>query len=421
MSNIAIKVEDLSKIYRLGEIGTGTISRDMERWFKTKVLKQEDPFLKIGETNDHANKGKSDIVYSLQDINFEIQQGDAVGIIGRNGAGKSTLLKILSRVTTPTTGRININGRVASLLEVGTGFHPELTGRENIYLNGAILGMRKREIDRKLDEIIDFSGVERYIDTPVKRYSSGMYVRLAFAVAAHLESEILIVDEVLAVGDAEFQKKCLGKMGEVSKGEGRTVLFVSHNIGSIKSLCNKSILLKNGNLEAEGLNDIIISKYLGGDLNRANFRLIQVEALNFELISVGVKNENNTFEDPIVQDKSLHFQFEYNNQTQFDGEIYFNIKLKDEEGHYFLLTSSAHQVDIIKKGRHVSIMKVDDDYLNEGKYTLELMIIGKNPKGYSTFYHDQNCMYFEVLPKQRNLGDWLGKEVGYVQPKFIWK
>jgi lipopolysaccharide transport system ATP-binding protein len=261
MSNTAIKVENLSKIYRLGEIGTGTISRDMERWFKMKMLKQEDPFLKIGETNDRANKGTSDIVYSLQDINFEINQGEAVGIIGRNGAGKSTLLKILSRVTTPTTGRINIKGRVASLLEVGTGFHPELTGRENIYLNGAILGMRKREIDRKLDEIIDFSGVERYIDTPVKRYSSGMYVRLAFAVAAHLESEILIVDEVLAVGDAEFQKKCLGKMGEVSKGEGRTVLFVSHNMGAVQNLCNKGILLENGKVTDNGLALKVVQKY----------------------------------------------------------------------------------------------------------------------------------------------------------------
>ncbi len=275
MSNTAIKVENLSKIYRLGEIGTGTISRDMERWFKTKVLKQEDPFLKIGETNDRANKGMSDIVYSLQDINFEINQGDAVGIIGRNGAGKSTLLKILSRVTTPTTGKINIKGRVASLLEVGTGFHPELTGRENIYLNGAILGMRKREIDRKLDEIIDFSGVERYIDTPVKRYSSGMYVRLAFAVAAHLESEILIVDEVLAVGDAEFQKKCLGKMGEVSKGEGRTVLFVSHNIGAIQQLCNKGIFLKNGMISEYGLVNGALDSYLSTvPLNNAIKKLI---------------------------------------------------------------------------------------------------------------------------------------------------
>lgn len=260
MSNTAIKVESLSKIYRLGEIGTGTISRDLERWFKTKVLKQEDPFLKIGETNDRANKGSSNIVYSLRDINFEIKQGEAVGIIGRNGAGKSTLLKILSRVTTPTTGKINIKGRVASLLEVGTGFHPELTGKENIYLNGAILGMRKREIDRKLDEIIDFSGVERYIDTPVKRYSSGMYVRLAFAVAAHLESEILIVDEVLAVGDSDFQKKCLGKMGEVSKGEGRTVLFVSHNMGSIKQLTNNALLLEQGCLNHSQLSTEIAVK-----------------------------------------------------------------------------------------------------------------------------------------------------------------
>lgn len=260
MSNIAIKVEKLSKAYQLGEIGTGTISRDLERWF-ARVRGKEDPFLKIGETNDRARKGTSDIVWSLKDINFEIEQGDAVGIIGRNGAGKSTLLKILSRVTSPTTGKISGKGRIASLLEVGTGFHPELTGRENIFLNGAILGMRKREIQRKFDEIVDFAGVERYVDTPVKRYSSGMYVRLAFAVAAHLESEILIVDEVLAVGDAEFQKKCLGKMGEVSKGEGRTVLFVSHNMGSIKTLCRKSILLVNGELTALGQSHEIINKY----------------------------------------------------------------------------------------------------------------------------------------------------------------
>ena len=245
MSNIAIKAENLSKAYQLGEIGTGTISRDLERWY-AKIRGKEDPFLRIGETNDRSTKGASDIVWSLKDLNFEIQQGDAVGIIGRNGAGKSTLLKILSKVTGPTTGKISGKGRIASLLEVGTGFHPELSGRENIFLNGAILGMRKHEIKRKFDEIVDFAGVERYIDTPVKRYSSGMYVRLAFAVAAHLESEILIVDEVLAVGDAEFQKKCLGKMGEVSKGEGRTVLFVSHNMHAVIELCNKGIVLNNG-------------------------------------------------------------------------------------------------------------------------------------------------------------------------------
>ena len=247
-NNIAIQVADLSKAYQLGQIGTGTISRDLERFWAMKIRGKEDPFLKIGQTNDRTVKGESDVVWSLKDINFEIEQGDAVGIIGRNGAGKSTLLKLLSRVTAPTTGNIKVKGRIASLLEVGTGFHPELTGRENIYLNGAILGMRKSEITKKFDEIVDFSGVERYIDTPVKRYSSGMYVRLAFAVAAHLESEILIVDEVLAVGDAEFQKKCLGKMSDISKGEGRTVLFVSHNLDAVEQLCNKAMILDRGNI-----------------------------------------------------------------------------------------------------------------------------------------------------------------------------
>jgi lipopolysaccharide transport system ATP-binding protein len=258
---VAITVENLSKAYQLGEFGTGTVSRDIERWF-ARIRGKEDPFLKIGETNDRTIKGTSNIVWSLKDINLEIQQGDAVGIIGRNGAGKSTLLKILSRVTTPTTGVIKAKGRIASLLEVGTGFHPELTGRENIYLNGAILGMRKKEIDRKLDQIVDFSGVERYLDTPVKRYSSGMYVRLAFAVAAHLESEVLIVDEVLAVGDAEFQKKCLGKMGDISKNEGRTVLFVSHNMQAVQKLCTKGIMLSNGKMSFHGRMSDTIEKYL---------------------------------------------------------------------------------------------------------------------------------------------------------------
>ncbi len=313
MGNTAIKVENLSKIYRLGEIGTGTISRDMERWFKMKVLNQEDPFLKIGENNDRTNKGSSDVVYSLRDINFEINQGDAVGIIGRNGAGKSTLLKILSRVTTPSTGRINIKGRIASLLEVGTGFHPELTGRENIYLNGAILGMRKREIDRKLDQIIDFSGVERYVDTPVKRYSSGMYVRLAFAVAAHLESEILIVDEVLAVGDAEFQKKCLGKMGEVSKGEGRTVLFVSHNMAAVQSLCKFGVVLQNGELNLFSSTSEVIQAF--------NSTVNQLKSND---------NLNNDISKPVclksidIDDTKLEFSSVNNRILQVELELYEN-------------------------------------------------------------------------------------------------
>jgi lipopolysaccharide transport system ATP-binding protein len=260
MSTI-IKVETLSKAYQLGEIGTGTLSRDIERWI-AKRMGKEDPFLKVGEVNDRTVIGQSNIVWSLKDIDFEIEQGHTVGIIGRNGAGKSTLLKLLSRVTAPTSGSIKVKGRIASLLEVGTGFHPELTGKENIYLNGAILGMRRKEITRKLDQIIEFSGVERYIDTPVKRYSSGMYVRLAFAVAAHLESEILIVDEVLAVGDSEFQKKCLGKMDDVSKNEGRTVLFVSHNIAAVKNLCRSCILIDKGRITMNDKTDIVIRGYL---------------------------------------------------------------------------------------------------------------------------------------------------------------
>jgi len=268
MSNIVIQAENISKQYRLGDISTGALSHDINRFWH-KIRGKEDPYLKIGEANDRTSKGNSEYVWSLQDINFEIEQGDAVGIIGRNGAGKSTLLKILSKVTQPTTGTIKTKGRIASLLEVGTGFHPELSGRENIFLNGAILGMRKQEIKRKFDAIVDFAGVERYIDTPVKRYSSGMYVRLAFAVAAYLESEILIVDEVLAVGDLDFQKKCLGKMGEVSKGEGRTVLFVSHNMDAIANLCNTAILLQNGQIRKQGNIQEVVSQYVS--LNKENF------------------------------------------------------------------------------------------------------------------------------------------------------
>ena len=267
MSDIAIKVEGLGKQYRLGEIGTGTISHDLNRWF-ARMLGKEDPFAKVGETNDRTTKGNSDYVWSLKDINFEVKKGEVLGIIGRNGAGKSTLLKILSKVTAPTTGNIKVNGRIASLLEVGTGFHPELTGRENIFLNGAILGMTKAEIRSKFDEIVDFSGVERYIDTPVKRYSSGMYVRLAFAVAAHLEPEILIVDEVLAVGDSDFQKKSIGKMQEVSSTDGRTILFVSHSMDTISKLCSKAILLNQGAVEKSGYVDEIINYYVSSSIDK---------------------------------------------------------------------------------------------------------------------------------------------------------
>ena len=262
----AIKIENVSKQYRLGVISTGTLSHDLNRWWTTSVLRREDPYLKIGEANDRTSKGNSEYVWALKDINMEIEQGDVVGIIGKNGAGKSTLLKLLSRVTKPTTGTIKYRGRIASLLEVGTGFHPEMTGRENIYMNGAIMGMTRAEITRKLDEIVDFSGCERYIDTPVKRYSSGMTVRLGFAIAAHLDPEILVVDEVLAVGDAEFQKKAIGKMQDVSRGEGRTVLFVSHNMASISTLCQKGVVLANGRVFFSGKVDDAVKCYME-DLN----------------------------------------------------------------------------------------------------------------------------------------------------------
>lgn len=264
MSNTVIEFNNVGKQYILGTIGTGTLSQDLNRWW-ANIRGKEDPYLKIGETNDRTQKGNSRFVWALRDINFKVEQGDVVGIVGKNGAGKSTLLKILSRVTSPTTGDIKIKGRIASLLEVGTGFHPEMTGRENIFMNGSIMGMTKSEIRSKFDEIVDFAGVAKYVDTPVKRYSSGMMVRLGFAIAAHLEPEILVVDEVLAVGDAEFQKKAIGKMQDVSKGEGRTVLFVSHNMSAVRSLCTRGVMLKNGMIDFMGSIPDTLDHYLKAD------------------------------------------------------------------------------------------------------------------------------------------------------------
>ena len=271
MSDLAIRVQHLSKQYRLGQVGTGTLKHDLNRLWHS-VRGKEDPYLKIGQNNDRTVKGESDYAWALRDISFEVKQGEALGIIGRNGAGKSTLLKILSKITSPTTGEINVRGRIASLLEVGTGFHPDLTGRENIFMNGSILGMRKWEIQKKFDEIVDFAGVAAYIDTPVKRYSSGMIVRLGFAVAAHLEPEILVVDEVLAVGDAEFQKKCIGKMKDVSTNQGRTVLFVSHNMSAVQNLCDTALFLKNGMFVNMGGAKQIVREYLSERNNLSNYK-----------------------------------------------------------------------------------------------------------------------------------------------------
>ena len=289
----AIEFNNISKQYRLGLVSSRTLSHDLDRWWQTAVLHKEDPYLKIGSVNDRSSAADSEYVWALKDIDFKVEQGDVVGIIGKNGAGKSTLLKLLSRVTGPTTGTIKARGRIGSLLEVGTGFHSEMTGRENIYMNGAILGMTKQEITSKLDEIVDFSGCERYIDTPVKRYSSGMMVRLGFAVAAHLDPEILVVDEVLAVGDAEFQKKAIGKMQDVSQGEGRTVLFVSHNMASIKNLCKNGVLLEKGMVKTMGKIDDVVGEYMAanlaevGDVSEVtSFKRISAQTKEIEILSL---------------------------------------------------------------------------------------------------------------------------------------
>jgi lipopolysaccharide transport system ATP-binding protein len=408
----AINVEGLSKIYRLGEIGTGTISRDLERWWKMKVKGKEDPYLKIGETNDRASKGSGDIVYSLKDINFNIDRGQAIGIIGRNGAGKSTLLKILSRVTSPTTGKIEIKGRIASLLEVGTGFHPELTGKENIFLNGAILGMRKAEIKRKLDEIIEFSGVERYVDTPVKRYSSGMYVRLAFAVAAHLESEILIIDEVLAVGDAEFQKKCLGKMGEVSQGEGRTVLFVSHNLASLRLLCKKSMLIEKGHLKNFEDTNTIITEYLNSDVNKNGNKGFQpIDNEIFLLRDVRLENEAKSKVITINDDLLLRIDIFF--KVNIGGIAFEFLLYNREEVLVFMSYTTTMKME---NGQYYVECRIPKDILSNQKYSITLGV----SKDYAYFIEKmESVVEFELENYFDDYG-WQGEVPGVIKPKCYW-
>lgn len=378
MSKEVLIAEDVSKMYRLGLVSTKSLAHDLNRWWHT-MRGNEDPYMKVGESNDRSVVGESDYVWALKDINFSISQGEAVGIIGRNGAGKSTLLKLLSQVTQPTTGQIKVRGRIASLLEVGTGFHPELTGRENIFLNGAILGMRKKEIARKLDEIIAFSGVERYIDTPVKRYSSGMYVRLAFAVAAHLESEILIVDEVLAVGDAEFQKKCLGKMGEVSKGEGRTVLFVSHNMHAIKTLCNRAIYMQNGTLRSDGPAALIVDQYLSGYETMDTARAYgKEEAAQVVFLSSAVcKNIDGNEKYMFTADEPITIHLRIKKQSSVRG-VFIHLLIKNNEEIAILETDSKEGgyvvIDTDGVGDFESIVTIPHRILRSGRYHITLGI-----------------------------------------------
>lgn len=414
MKELAIIAENISKQYRLGEVGTGTLTHDLNRFWH-KVRGKENPYLKIGEANDRTSVGDSDYVWSLRDINFEIQQGDAVGIIGRNGAGKSTLLKLLSKVTKPTTGSFKVNGRIASLLEVGTGFNPEMTGRENIYLNGAILGMRRAEITRKFDEIVAFSGVERYIDTPVKRYSSGMYVRLAFAVAAHLESEILIVDEVLAVGDAEFQKKCLGKMGDVSKGEGRTVLFVSHNMAAVKTLCNKGILLENGQMKYSGDVNEVLDIYNSETMNTDSKRCWDLDTapgnMNAKIISISLKTQNNSF--IIEQDFELEVVFLnlMDNQT-----LNVSISIFDDKEVYVLASPNLKR-EQLNKGTYKSTCKIPKNLLNKGVYYFSVLLIGNN---YELITQLDKVVAVEMEEEGIYRENYYGYWSGVVRPYLLW-
>ena len=383
----AIEFNNISKLYRLGLVSSGTLSSDLQRWWQMNILGKEDPFIKVGSVNDRSKAADSDYVWALKDIDFKVEQGDVVGIIGKNGAGKSTLLKLLSKVTSPTTGTIKARGRIASLLEVGTGFNGELTGRENIYMNGAILGMSKKEIDGKMDEIVAFSGCERYIDTPVKRYSSGMTVRLGFAVAAHLEPEILVVDEVLAVGDAEFQKKAIGKMQDVSRGEGRTVLFVSHNMGSIKALCHHGVLLENGQVKYLGDIDDTVKTYLSENETEYGKELMERN----DRYGIGGIVINNivvtTIDDmPISsvlcgQDFKIKFFYSCTlPEVQKNVLLGVSFSDKNDERLSHIHNRLTGQPFIVKPGSGVFELVIKKNPFNSGLYSISYTIMGNNGK-----------------------------------------
>ncbi len=391
-----IKIDNLSKMYRLGVIGTGTLSHDLNRWWH-KVRGKEDPYLKIGEANVSDHRSDSGYVWALKDINLEVMPGEVLGIIGKNGAGKSTLLKILSRVTGPTTGKITYRGRIGSLLEVGTGFHRELTGRENIFLNGAILGMTKAEIRSKLDEIVDFAGVERYIDTPVKRYSSGMMVRLGFAVAAHLEPEILVVDEVLAVGDAEFQKKAIGKMQDVSYREGRTVLFVSHNMASVKALCNNSIILKNGIINNIGKTEDVINEYMKETFADKEILLkeFKKEKNYVQQIKIDPINGRKVFfhKDPLRITAKILLDEDMN-------DLDLNIAFWDKDVKLFMFFASkligrgGNQEKPFRKGMNIISFEIPKSLLNDGRYYVHFAL----HRNFKEFLHiEQNALIFDIV------------------------
>jgi lipopolysaccharide transport system ATP-binding protein len=410
--DIILKADNISKQYRLGQVGMGTLSHDLNRWWHL-MRGKENPYLKIGDVNDRSTKGQSDYVWALQDINFEVERGEVLGIIGKNGAGKSTLLKILSKVTAPTTGSIKSKGRIASLLEVGTGFNVEMTGRENIFLNGAILGMTKKEISSKLDEIIDFSGCERYIDTPVKRYSSGMTVRLAFAVAAFLDPEILVIDEVLAVGDAEFQKKAIGKMQDISKGEGRTVLFVSHNMGSVLQLCNKGILLENGTITERGDIEHVVKKYLDRNILLGGKYFVEEEDVNKIMYVKSVilrdndENEISTFK--FTDDINVKINLSLNNFKE-NASIYLSV-LDNNSNRIF-----SSETDIVRDKKEYKL-KISKKFLVENNYHLSILIHTPEIIRYDQL--DEICQ-FEVVDNASSFVKYGKLNHGFVFGLYKW-
>lgn len=416
--DIILKAEHISKQYRLGTVGTGTLSHDLNRWWHA-IRGKQDPYLKVGETNDRSSKGNSDYVWALQDINFEVARGEVLGIIGKNGAGKSTLLKILSKVTAPTTGVIKSRGRIASLLEVGTGFNPELTGRENIYLNGAILGMTKKEITSKLDEIIAFSGCERYIDTPTKRYSSGMTVRLAFAVAAFLEPEILVVDEVLAVGDAEFQKKAIGKMQAISKSEGRTVLFVSHNMAAVKSLCTRGILMEHGTIKLDSTVDAVVAYYLGGGdaktMNTSHFGT-QYSNTIFTLHRIAMCKQGVTEEVPLTEDAAVELTTEITIHAQDFERYSITYHLYNQLGE--AVFSFYPPLDFkMKVGLNKVVCLFPAHFFQSGNFNLTLFVIENKQKA---IFRENDIHLFTIVDGDRPMGVYMGREPGCITPKFNW-
>lgn len=426
MSKPVISVEHLTKQYDLGVIGTGTLSRDLNRWW-ARVRKQPDPYTQIGQRDAFERIGET--ILALDDVSFQVQQGEALGIIGRNGAGKSTLLKILSRVTAPTSGVVKVKGRIGSLLEVGTGFHPELTGRENVYLNGAILGMKKAEVARKFDEIVDFSGVEKFIDTPVKRYSSGMYVRLAFAVAAHLDPEILIVDEVLAVGDAEFQKKCLGKMKEVGE-TGRTVLFVSHNLPMIMRLCPKALLLEGGHMKDSGNSEIIIAKYqsvIGVAIRNWSDGNLEIKNLTSKIRvdSIRIVGENAEPEDALEIQKP--FQIEVVYELFEEGiEPIIQLGFYDSNNICLFITQDANNQNwkniSRRKGFFKSILRFPGNFFAEGSISVNLTITAKD---YVTKYFDEKAvLVFTIIDRTEGdgvRGFYKKRWPGVMRPMLDWE